>query len=247
MDSSMSSIQHAKGAVHKAEAGEEPDNDGGTKDDRAGLFDKGPAALPHVHPQDTFRRGQVVLRQLHDERGGVAGEQLGLLEDDAGDDDGRDADKVGRGRHPPAAPPNMAPAIRAMIGILAPQGIKVVVMMVIRRSRSCLNGPGGHNAGDAAAGADQHGDKGLAGQAEAAENPVHDERNARHIAAVLQNGQEEEQDKHLRHKAEHSADAADDAVYNQAVQPVGRANSCQPAADGRTESIRRTGCRWYSL
>ena len=34
------------------------------------------------------------------------------------------------------APPKIAPANRAMIGSLAPHGIKVVVMMVIRRSRS---------------------------------------------------------------------------------------------------------------
>ena len=34
-------------------------------------------------------------------------------------------------------PPNTAPANRPMIGILAPQGIKPVVMMVIFRSRSC--------------------------------------------------------------------------------------------------------------
>ena len=35
-----------------------------------------------------------------------------------------------------AAPPNTAPAIMAMKGVFAPQGINVVVMMVIRRSRS---------------------------------------------------------------------------------------------------------------
>ena len=34
------------------------------------------------------------------------------------------------------APPKIAPAIKAMIGIFAPQGIKVVVMIVIRRSAS---------------------------------------------------------------------------------------------------------------
>ena len=33
--------------------------------------------------------------------------------------------------------PNSAPANRAMMGILAPQGMKPVVMMVIFRSRSC--------------------------------------------------------------------------------------------------------------
>ena len=35
-----------------------------------------------------------------------------------------------------ALPPNRAPAIIAMNGTFAPQGIKVVVMIVIRRSRS---------------------------------------------------------------------------------------------------------------
>ena len=35
-----------------------------------------------------------------------------------------------------ALPPKMAPAIMAMKGTLAPQGMKVVVMMVMRRSRS---------------------------------------------------------------------------------------------------------------
>ena len=34
------------------------------------------------------------------------------------------------------APPNKAPAIKAMIGSFAPQGIKVVVIIVILRSRS---------------------------------------------------------------------------------------------------------------
>ena len=35
-----------------------------------------------------------------------------------------------------AAPPKIAPAIIAMKGTLAPQGMKVVVMIVMRRSRS---------------------------------------------------------------------------------------------------------------
>ena len=33
--------------------------------------------------------------------------------------------------------PNTAPANRPIMGILAPQGMKPVVMMVMRRSRSC--------------------------------------------------------------------------------------------------------------
>ena len=69
----------------------------------------------------------------------------------------------------------------------------------------------GHDAGHAAARADQHRDEALAGEAEAAEDAVHDERDARHIAAILQDAQQQEQHEHLRHEAEHRADAADDA------------------------------------
>ena len=42
------------------------------------------------------------------------------------------------------------------MGIFAPQGMKQVVMMVMRRSRSVLDGTGCHDARDAAAGTDQH-------------------------------------------------------------------------------------------
>ena len=41
-----------------------------------------------------------------------------------------------RKAQPTQLPPNSAPAIMAMKGSFAPQGIKVVVMIVMRRSRS---------------------------------------------------------------------------------------------------------------
>ena len=53
-----------------------------------------------------------------------------------------------------------------------------------------------HDARHAAARGDQHRDEALAGESETTENTVHDKRDARHVAAVLQDGQEEEQDKH---------------------------------------------------
>ncbi|MEI3405988.1 MAG: hypothetical protein V8Q79_05250 [Christensenellales bacterium] len=67
--------------------------------------------------------------------------------------------------------------------------------------------------------------KHLTGQTEAAEDTVHDERDTRHIAAVLQNAQHEEQDEHLRNKAKNRADAADDTIDNQAGQPLRTADA----------------------
>ena len=93
-----------------------------------------------------------------------------------------------------------------MMGILAPQGMKQVVMTVIRRSRSFSMVRRGHDAGDAAAGAHQHGDEALAGEAELAEDPVHDEGDTGHVADVLQNGQHQKQHQHLGHEAQHRAD-----------------------------------------
>ena len=83
-----------------------------------------------------------------------------------------------------------------------------------------LNGAGGHDARHAAAHADQHGDEGLAGQAELAEDAVQHEGDTGHVAAGLQEGQQEEQHQHLGHEAQHRADAGHDAVQDQALEPV---------------------------
>ena len=77
----------------------------------------------------------MVGRQLHDERSGITGEHLGLLQHDTGDDDGCHTDEVSGGGDPGTAAEE-APAIMPMNGTLAPQGMNVVVMIVIRRSRS---------------------------------------------------------------------------------------------------------------
>ncbi len=73
-------------------------------------------------------------------------------------------------------PPKMAPANRPMMGILAPQGMKVVVMMVMRRSRSFSMVREAMTPGTPQPDADEHGDEALAGQAELAEDTVHERR-----------------------------------------------------------------------
>ena len=111
-------------------------------------------------------------------------------------------------------------------------------MMVILRSNVVLNGTGSHDAGNAAARADQHGDEALAGQAELTEDTVHDKGDTSHVANVFEDGQQEEQHDHLRHEAQHRANAADDAV-----RPPDR--SASPPYR-RFPASRRT-CSWHAL
>mgnify|MGYP000137387472 CR=1 FL=1 len=58
-------------------------------------------------------------------------------------------------------------------------------------------------------------------KAEPAEEPVQNERDTGHIAAVLKGSKKQEQHQHLRNKAEDRADAGDYAVKYQAAEPLG--------------------------
>ena len=65
--------------------------------------------------------------------------------------------------------------------------------------------------GTPAAHADEHGDEGLTGKAELAEDTVHDEGDTGHIAHILQDGQQEEQNQHLGNEAQDCAHTGHDA------------------------------------
>lgn len=74
-----------------------------------------------------------------------------------------------------------------------------------------------HDGRNRAAEADEHRNKAAARQADAAQQLIHDKRNARHVARVLQNCEEEEQHHDYRQKAQHAADAGKHAVNDKAV------------------------------
>ena len=94
-----------------------------------------------------------------------------------------------------------------------------------------FDGTGGHDAGDTAAHADEHGDEGLTGQAELAEDTVQNEGDTGHIAAGLQESQHQEQHQHLGNKAQNGADTGHDTVKDQAAEPVSRTGGLQRIAD----------------
>ena len=155
---------------------------------------------------------------------------LVFLQHNAGDDDGRDADKVRAGRHPPGPAEQRAcnQSDDRQFGAAGDKGgghNRHLAVTVV------FNGTGRHNAGNAAAGADEHRDKGLTGQAELAENTVHDKRDTRHIAAGFQKRQQQEQHQHLRHKAQHRAHAR---------------RRCRPRSDPCSQSAQWTASRPFS-
>jgi hypothetical protein len=85
-----------------------------------------------------------------------------------------------------------------------------------------LDGTRRHDAGDGAREARKQRHESLAVQSHAAHQPVHQKRRARHVAAVFQERDEEEEQEDLRQEDEHAADAGDDAVGEQVGQQARR-------------------------
>ena len=111
----------------------------------------------------------MVSRQLHDEGRRVAGEHLGLFQDDTGDDDGRHTDEVSGCGHQAGATEQGA-GDQADDGHLSAAGDEAGGHNGHTAVTLVLDGTGSHNTGNAAAGANQNGDEALAGQTEAAED-----------------------------------------------------------------------------
>ena len=172
----------------------------------------------------------MVGGQLHHEGRRVAGEHLRLFQHNAGEDDGRHADEVGGGGHPRAAAEDGS-GDHGDKGHLGAAGDKRGGHNGHAPVALILDGAGRHDAGDTAAGADEHGDEALTGQAELAENTIQHEGDTRHIAARLQKCQQQEQHQHLGHEAQHRADARHNAVQDQTAEPVGGTGGFQRVAD----------------
>ena len=172
----------------------------------------------HEHAE---QGGQAVGRQFHDKGGRLAlddggaqqtGHQQG--EDPAGQHDQHHhrrglVAKEGRGQQQEHGQLGAAAHVRQ-----GQQGRQLFF--------GAAQGTRGHGAGDGAAARDtarddiRH-DRGTV-QAESAEDAVHHIGDARHVAAVFQEGDESEHDDDEGREAEHAAHAADDAVHHQGLQ-----------------------------
>ena len=169
----------------------------------------------------------MVGGKLHNKRGGLACEGLGLFKDDAADDNGRNADKVCRNRNKRAAVEHRC-RDKTYNGHFCSAGDEAGGHNRHAAVIFVFNGTGCHDAGDGAAGADEHGDEALSGKTEFPENPVHDESYTRHIADILKDGEAQKQYQHLRHEAEDCADTAYNSVNNKACKPRNNADCLKP-------------------
>ena len=153
----------------------------------------------------------MVCGQLHNKGSYVACEDLGLFEHEAGDNNGAHTDEVGGGCHPCAAAEQSA-CDHADDGHFCAAGDEARGHDGHFSVSVLLDCAGRHDAGDAAAGGNQHGNERFAAKAEFSEHAVHDERDSRHVAAVLKHGKQKEENQHLGNKAQYRAYAADNAV-----------------------------------
>ena len=231
-------VKQAEAFARIAEVHEEPDDDRGQEDDGTCFDDVALHALPH-REQDVLHARHMVLRKLHDERRGLAGEELGLFQHDAGDDNRDDAHEVEHRGDIPG-------------GVGVARGNRAEHEGNDRHLRTAGNHGGGHDrhatillvldglschdGGHAAAGGDEHRDEGFAGQAELAEDAVHDERNAGHVTAQLQEAKEQEEDHHLRDEADNGTNTCDDAVHDERLEPRGNVGRLKGVTDDGAET-----------
>ena len=133
----------------------------------------------------------MISRKLHHKGSRLTSKHFGFLEHDAGNDDGSHSDKVGGSSYPCGAAENSASDHRdkrdfCAAGDKGSRHDRHAAIPLI------FNGSGCHNAGDTAASADQHRNKGLAGQPELSEHTVKHESDAGHISAGFQESKEQE-------------------------------------------------------
>ena len=211
-------INQSDRALVNTIACQEPHNHAAQEDDGTSFFQEAGYTLPGMQ-QNVFSSRQMVRRQLHNERSRVTGEQLSLFQNDAGGDDSEEANEVHNRCHIPVAAHDSAgkQCNNRKLSAAGNEGRghdgQTTVLLI-------FNSTAGHDARNAAAGGNQQRNEALAAHAELTEETVHDEGHTSHIAAVLKEAQHQEDDSHLRSKANRCANAADDTINNKRYQPI---------------------------
>ena len=175
----------------------------------------------------------AVRRKLDHKGRFLAGEHR-LFEQQAGEDAERHAKKIQAEDHDPPVPREKRARKQAVDRQLCGAAHErqkehrhAAVTFVIHRARA-------HRGRYGAAKAHQKRDEALPGKAEAAHGLIHDKCDAAHVAAVLQNGKAEEQQRDLRQEREHAAHALDDAIAHKAREP------CRCGSECRAHKRRKT-------
>ena len=104
-----------------------------------------------------------------------------------------------------------------------------------------VHAAGAHHGGHGAAKAHHHGNEAAAVQAQLAQRTVHQEGGARHVTAVLQDGQQQEQNQDRRQEGKHASHARKHAVNEQIMHPSGHAPARQRAGEQVYAVIHKGG------
>ena len=170
------------------------------QDDGGGLFDVSPAAVAHGL-KGAPQGGGLVFRQLHDEEG-LSGLVAGdLVHQQSAQEDQNDAGGIHHEAHPAGSVEESAGKQRDH-GDLCAAGHEGGEHGGGPALPVVADGTAGHDAGDSAAGGDDKGNDGLAGQTHLLEDGVQHHGGTGHVAAVLQQGDQEVHDHDQRQEAD---------------------------------------------
>ena len=172
----------------------------------------------------------MIRRQFHNERSRIAGEHLGFLQDDTGNNDCCHTQEVCTGCNPSGAAEDCT-CDHCDERLLCAAGDKGGCHNCHTAVTFIFNGSGSHDSGDAAAGTNQNRDKGLTRQTKLPEDTIQNECDTSHIAACFQDSQQDEQYQHLRYKAQNCAYTGNNTIQDQTLQPVGAVYSIQTLFD----------------
>ena len=200
---------------------QEPQHDAGGEDDGERLFDIMLEFIPQMHHQVVELRC-VIGRQLHNKGSDLAAHG-GLAHECDHDDRHRHAEHIQRKDEQIGTDARVLRGDRAAdggedggLGAAGKEGDDAVghcALLFIGEGARVDSG--GHRAAEP----HDHRDEGAAGQAEFAERAVEDERHARHITRIFQNGDKQEEGEDLRDEGQNARDAAPDPLVDQALRP----------------------------
>ena len=214
---------------------QEPDDDRGQEDYRERALQKITRFFPQKQ-QHALEAGHAVVGQLHHKGHRLAAEDR-FIHDQSGDDANQNAQHIQRDHHQRAVLGKKRggeEGVNRDLGRTAHVGRQQDGHLAVAVGGYCA---GGHDGRHRAAKANQHGHDAAARQADLAQRLVHHKGHARHIARILQNGQEEKQRYDDGQEGQHAAHARENAVDNQAVHHGVNAIGGQPLVNQAGQRI----------
>ncbi len=223
---------------------QEPYDDSRSENDGERAADEIPCLFPHEQ-QHGLKRWHAVVWKLHDEGHGLAGERR-FAQNLRRYYSHEHAKNIQAGHDEAAVIREKCRCEHSVDGYLRRAAHKrdeqhrhFAVALGGQRARC-------HDGRNGAAEAYEHRNKAAPRQSDAAQKLIHNKRNARHIARILQNGEEEKQHDDNRQKAQHAAHAGKNAVNYKAVhygvQSIGSqriVHKLRHAVDAQREKIRQ--------